>query len=63
VKEGEYKSRVYRAVKMGGTLYVCIPRKFAQKHNIKAGDVVVVITNDTMRVVPVVSDVAVGKKV
>jgi len=58
---GEYKPRVYRAIKMGGTLYVCMPRMFTKKHNIKAGDAVVVIFNGTMRVIPVGTDVAVEK--
>ena len=61
MNESGYKPRVYKAVKMGSTLYVCMPRKFAKKHNIKAGDPVFVIANDVMRVVPIESHVAVEK--
>lgn len=52
MNEDGFISRVQKVVRMGTTLYVCIPHKFAEKHNIKAGDKVAVVVNDTMKVVP-----------
>lgn len=42
-----------KVISMGTTLYVCIPKEFAQKHDVVAGDKILLIINPSnLRLVP-----------
>jgi bifunctional DNA-binding transcriptional regulator/antitoxin component of YhaV-PrlF toxin-antitoxin module len=54
MKKNESKAVMERSVvNQNGTLYVSIPKTFAEKHSIQAGDrLPVILDNRQMRVVP-----------
>jgi hypothetical protein len=41
-----------KAYNQNGTLYVAIPKAFAARHHIKAGDELIILADETMRVLP-----------
>jgi hypothetical protein len=41
-----------KVVNQRGTLYVSLPKKFAMRHEIKAGDFVSMVWGSTLRVIP-----------
>ena len=46
-------AKVRRVVKSGDSLYVCIPPEFIRKHRLKPGDLLGVVANSVMKVIPV----------
>lgn len=44
--------KLRRLVKLGNSLYVCIPREFIALHDLKKGEKVPVLANHIMKVVP-----------
>ena len=42
-----------KVVNQNGSLYVSLPKKFADNHGIKAGDFVSVIWGSSLRIIPV----------